>query len=463
MNSKFTLNYGVRLEHEDGLREENDGFTVAFDRTLNPGGALGRRQRERPAGSRRSRVCGRQRRQRVPGQSTRAESSRRASAWSTRSTRRRSCAPATASTGRRGTTRASARPTTATSASRSRRSSARASSRPTASLTNPFPQRRHPAARQQPRRAGRCRRRRSSSSTRTSRRRRCTSTRWTSRASSRGNMAIGFEYVGATGRDLDLGGSNDGIININQVPIQHLSLGQALLDQVPNPFFGLPAGQGKSVTSPTIQRRELLRPFPQFNDILMRQATLGESQYHAAVFKLDKRMSNGWGGRINYTYSRLKDNQFGETNFFSNTAAEAAGCEQPRRRVLHRSPRRAAQDHHLADRRAAVRRGQEVAAERRRRRDPRRLDDLVDHLDRERLPDLGLRQHPATRNSSPACSASTRARAKRKPTARATSASRRRPVRAARSSECGTGFWLNSAGVRAARGVHARHAAAHSR
>ena len=41
VNSKLTLNAGIRLEHEDGLREENNGFTVAFDRTLNPGGALG--------------------------------------------------------------------------------------------------------------------------------------------------------------------------------------------------------------------------------------------------------------------------------------------------------------------------------------------------------------------------------------------------------------------------------------
>ncbi len=40
-SSKFTLNYGVRLEHEAGLREENNGLTVAFDRTLNPGGTLG--------------------------------------------------------------------------------------------------------------------------------------------------------------------------------------------------------------------------------------------------------------------------------------------------------------------------------------------------------------------------------------------------------------------------------------
>ena len=65
------------------------------------------------------------------------------------------------------------------------------------------------------------------------------------------------------------------------MPAQYLALGPALLEQVPNPFFGLPNvvingvsfPQGKSTGSATIQRRELLRPFPQFNDILMRQAT----------------------------------------------------------------------------------------------------------------------------------------------------------------------------------------------
>ena len=136
-------------------------------------------------------------------------------------------------------------------------------------------------------------------------------------------MSIGVEYVGATGRSLGLGGSNDAVLNINQLDPRHLALGSALLDAVPNPFFGLPAGQGFSVTSPTVQRRQLLRPFPQFSDILMRQATQGRSQYHAAVFKAEKRMSHGWGGRLAYTYSRLMDNQFGETNFMQPNTAEA--------------------------------------------------------------------------------------------------------------------------------------------
>ena len=41
LSPKTTINLGVRLEHETGLAEKNDSFTVAFDRALNPGGALG--------------------------------------------------------------------------------------------------------------------------------------------------------------------------------------------------------------------------------------------------------------------------------------------------------------------------------------------------------------------------------------------------------------------------------------
>jgi trimeric autotransporter adhesin len=138
-----------------------------------------------------------------------------------------------------------------------------------------------------------------------------------------GNIAIGFEYSGATGRNLGLGGSNDGVLNINQLDTRHLALGSALLEPVPNPFFGLPAGQGFNVNSPTITRAQSLRPFPQFGNVLMRQNTQGRNQYHAGIFKLQKRLSNGWGGRVNYTYSRLMDNQFGETNSYSRNNANA--------------------------------------------------------------------------------------------------------------------------------------------
>src|SRR5207253_9681622 len=41
VSSKFTLNYGLRIEHEDGLREVDNRQTVAFDQSVvNPIDAL---------------------------------------------------------------------------------------------------------------------------------------------------------------------------------------------------------------------------------------------------------------------------------------------------------------------------------------------------------------------------------------------------------------------------------------
>lgn len=111
------------------------------------------------------------------------------------------------------------------------------------------------------------------------------------------------------------------MLNINQLDPQFLSLGAALNDEVPNPFFGLPVGF--KVSSPTISRAQSLRPYPQYGNILMGGSTVGKSQYHAAIFKVEKRVTGGWGGRINYTYSRLRDNQFGETNWFSRNSGHA--------------------------------------------------------------------------------------------------------------------------------------------
>ena len=55
----------------------------------------------------------------------------------------------------------------------------------------------------------------------------------------------------------------------------------------------------------------------------MRQHSAGRSQYHAVVLKADKRVSSGWGARVSYTFSRLMDNQFGETNFMQPNTPEA--------------------------------------------------------------------------------------------------------------------------------------------
>jgi hypothetical protein len=136
-----------------------------------------------------------------------------------------------------------------------------------------------------------------------------------------GRLVAGIGYIGATSRHLGLGGNNDASLNINQLDPRFQSLGPALLDAVPNPFFGNPAF-GAFADQRTIPRGQLLRPYPQFGDILARQVSDGRAQYHSMVFRLERPIRDGWGGRINYTWSSNKNNVFGERNQFSNNSGD---------------------------------------------------------------------------------------------------------------------------------------------
>ncbi len=131
------------------------------------------------------------------------------------------------------------------------------------------------------------------------------------------DISVIVSYVGSWGDNLGLGGTNDAGVNINQLDPTYLALGSALAQQVPNPFYGV-AGAGPLATQATVQRRQLLRPFPEYQNVIAHQITEGTSRYNAAVIEVVKRLSNGWGGRFSYTRSVLKDNQFAEGNFFSN-------------------------------------------------------------------------------------------------------------------------------------------------
>jgi hypothetical protein len=147
-----------------------------------------------------------------------------------------------------------------------------------------------------------------------------------------GSMAITFGYVGATGRSIGYGGTTDAIININQIdpavaraafPLGTGWDASKLREQVPNPFFGI-AAAGELASAPTVARGQLMRPFPEFGDVYAHQTTEGSKrQYNAVDVMLDKRVGgkNWWGGRFSYTYSQMKDNQFGETsNYGSRTS-----------------------------------------------------------------------------------------------------------------------------------------------
>jgi len=130
-----------------------------------------------------------------------------------------------------------------------------------------------------------------------------------------GSQSITVSYVGSRGDHLGLGGSNDYGLNINQLDPKYMALGSALNAQLPNPFFGNPLA-GPLRTSATMSRAHLLRPYPQFGNIQARMLLEGKSRYNAAIVEWTKRPTNGWGGRFSYTYSVLKDNLIGEGNFY---------------------------------------------------------------------------------------------------------------------------------------------------
>lgn len=131
-------------------------------------------------------------------------------------------------------------------------------------------------------------------------------------------MSVSLGYTGLTGSNLSWGGSGNALININQLDPKYQAMGgNYTLELVPNPFFGV-EGAGQFATRATIERGQLLRPYPQFGNIQMLQSTGAHSQYHAGIFQLRKRTTGVWGGNFSYTYSRLTDNQFGEGNYYSS-------------------------------------------------------------------------------------------------------------------------------------------------
>ncbi len=94
-------------------------------------------------------------------------------------------------------------------------------------------------------------------------------------------------------------------VNYNQLPDQYLSLSNSLLTLVPNPYYGLITSG--PLSTPTVQRSQLLRPYPQFEGITAETNSYGNSIYHSLQVKAERRFAHGFGLLLSYTYSKLID------------------------------------------------------------------------------------------------------------------------------------------------------------
>ena len=132
-------------------------------------------------------------------------------------------------------------------------------------------------------------------------------------------IAIKVGYLGSKGSNLALGGTVDSTVNINQLDPQFLSLGSALDEPLPNPFFGI-SELGALSEPVTLPRGQLLRPFPQFRDVFAHHVSQARSRYDSVRVEVEKKFRGNWGARINYTWGRNRDNVYESNNFISDAA-----------------------------------------------------------------------------------------------------------------------------------------------
>ena len=116
-------------------------------------------------------------------------------------------------------------------------------------------------------------------------------------------MVVAVTYLGSRGRNLPV------VQAINNIPIEFLSTSRTrdaanetlLANNVPNPFANMWVGSGS-----TVQRQQLMRPYPQFGTISL-ETYDGTDRYDAVSLQFDKRFRGGNSLTVQYTRSSLHD------------------------------------------------------------------------------------------------------------------------------------------------------------
>ena len=127
-----------------------------------------------------------------------------------------------------------------------------------------------------------------------------------------GNTVVEIGYLYNQGQFLVVG---DPGVPLDQVNPSYLSLGNALLNSVPNPFYGKITTPGATLAQPMVQQNQLLRPFPQYSSVTDYRKAGAYSNYNAITGRLDKRFSDGLTLLVSYTGAKLMDNSPAAVNY----------------------------------------------------------------------------------------------------------------------------------------------------
>ena len=110
--------------------------------------------------------------------------------------------------------------------------------------------------------------------------------------------------------------------NVNQMDPNLAYQYKGLTDQaVANPFYGLPANimPGVLRTEPTVSVSQLLRPYPQYEDLNVYGWPGTSDHYYALQMKAERPMANGMTFLVAYNYNQeFHGEWFNQLDFYSN-------------------------------------------------------------------------------------------------------------------------------------------------
>ena len=137
-----------------------------------------------------------------------------------------------------------------------------------------------------------------------------------------GGSSIEVAYAGAKGTHLP------GLVqNLNQLPNQYLAQGTALLQQVPNPFYGIITNG--SLAAKTVQAGQLLRPYPQFTGVSDAGSFNRDSNYNALQVSTHKRFRSGGTVFASYTWANIMSSTDTQTAWLEKGAIYATTYTGP--------------------------------------------------------------------------------------------------------------------------------------
>jgi hypothetical protein len=134
-------------------------------------------------------------------------------------------------------------------------------------------------------------------------------------------------YLGNHGLFLVNGDPGD---PFSQLPTSDLALGNALFDQVANPFFGIVTVPGSALSQATVSRNRLLRPFPQYDGVSAFRKPTAQSKYNAFTVRLNKHFSKGLSFIFSFTGGKELDNSASAVTFLGPTSSTYANQYNPR-------------------------------------------------------------------------------------------------------------------------------------